>query len=297
MSLCADTGSSRRVERHSTSGAKLLVRCTRSSRGVGHDRDGLCHTERGLWPLHPRPSREADLDMVTASSHRARAVSDPGPAEPGPPVGLEVQWSRVGAACGIVTMFAFTLGSAELSPAVDLVAACLFGPAFLGFSLGLYRVLRAYRETVSLELGLVANVAGGVSLMLMVFAQLGLRRWFDLQFGEGATESSERALRAAYEAGNGIQLGMDVAWDVFFVLGAILLALNMWHHPRFGRILAATGIVIAVAMIVINLAVFPEPPGHDLIDLGPVMGLWYTGVAVRLAMAGHWAADHQLSDA
>jgi hypothetical protein len=143
----------------------------------------------------------------------------------------------------------------------------------------------------------VANLAAGLTVTLMLFAQLGLNRWFELQFGDGATDSSERALRAAFEAGNGIQLGLDVAWDIFFVLGALLLAWNMWPHPRFGRILAASGMVIAVPMIVINLAVFPEPPGHDVIDLGPVMGLWYTIVAIRLLMSGRWAAAHEVADA
>lgn len=208
-----------------------------------------------------------------------------------------MQWTRVGAACGFLAMVSFTLGSAELSPGVDLVVACVFGPALMGFWMGLYRVLRAHRQAVSLDFGLIANVAAAVSVTLMLFAQLGLRRWFELQFGDGAIDSPERALNAAYEAGNGIQLGMDVAWDLFLILGAILVALNMWHHPRFGRILAASGIMIAVPMIVINLVVFPEPPGHDLVDLGPVIGLWYTIVAIRLAMAGRWAAANEVPDA
>jgi hypothetical protein len=113
----------------------------------------------------------------------------------------------------------------------------------------------------------------------------------------GSTDSSERALQAAYGAGNGIQLGLDVAWDVFLVLGTVLLAWNMWHHPRFGRLLAVSGCVIAVALIVINLAVFPEPPGHTVIDLGPVIGLWYLIVTIRLAMSVRWAAVHELSEA
>jgi hypothetical protein len=92
-------------------------------------------------------------------------------------------------------------------------------------------------------------------------------------------------------------LGLDVAWDVFLVLGAMLLAWNMWHHPRFGRVLAVSGGVIAIALLVINLAVFPEPPGHNTVDLGPVIGLWYVIVTVRLAMSRRWAAAHEIADA
>jgi len=103
---------------------------------------------------------------------------------------------------------------------------------------------------------------------------------------------------AGFEAANGIQLGLDLAWDLFFALGVVLLAWNMWRHPRFGRLLAASGIAIAVTFIVLNLTVFPEPPGHSgSIDLGPVIGLWYLIVTIRLAMSGRWAAAHEVTDA
>jgi hypothetical protein len=69
----------------------------------------------------------------------------------------------------------------------------------------------------------------------MLFAQLGLKRWFEIQFGTGSTDSSDAALHAAFEAANGIQLGLDVAWDLFLCLGTVLLAANMWNHPPFGR--------------------------------------------------------------
>ena len=144
----------------------------------------------------------------------------------------------------------------------------------------------------------MANLAAGVTVTGMLFAQLGLNRWFELQFGTGSTDSSDRPLQAAFEAANGIQLGLDVAWDLFLALGTILLARNMWHHPRFGRLLAVSGRVIAVALAVANLAVFPEPPGQaGSIDLGPVIGLWYLIVTIRLAGSGRWAAANELPDA
>ncbi len=235
--------------------------------------------------------------MSTIRAPRESVPRTAGRGESGPPPAPLLRWTRVGAACGFVVALSYALGSAGLSAVLDLVAACVLGPALMGFSMGLYHVLRAHRQTVSLDLGLVANLAAGVTVTVMLFAQPGLNRWFELQFGPGSTDSSERALQAAFEAGNGIQLGLDVAWDVFLVLGAALLAWNMWHHPRFGRFLAVSGCVIAAALIVINLAVFPEPPGHNAIDLGPLIGLWYLIATIRLAMSGRWAAEHDISDA
>ena len=241
--------------------------------------------------LHRSRPRAHPVSMVTRIQRVAHAP-DARQGRPRPPPTLLVQWARTGGLCGILTAISFAVASAAPTPAVELVAAAVMGPAFLGFSLGLYHVLRARRRTVTVDLGLLANVAGGISVTLMLFAQLGLKRWFEAEFGDGATESPERALDTSFQAGNGIQLGMDVAWDVFLVLGAVLLAWNMWHHPRFGRILAASGMVIATSLIAINLAVFPHPPGHDAIDLGPVLGAWYTIVSIRLLMSGRWAADN-----
>jgi hypothetical protein len=85
---------------------------------------------------------------------------------------------------------------------------------------------------------------------------------------------------------------MDVAWDLFIGLGTFLLAANMWPHPRFGRLLALSGGSIAIALVVVNLAAFPEPPADaGSIDLGPLVGLWYLIVTVRLAMSAGWAAE------
>jgi hypothetical protein len=203
------------------------------------------------------------------------------------------QWALIGGACGVLAMAVYTAGSAvELTTRQEAVVATVFGPAIACASMGLYLVLRLRRRTVSLDLGLVANVAAGVAVTLMLMAQLGLKGWFELEFGDGATDSTERAMHAAFEAANGIQLGLDVAWDVFLVMGTVLLAVNMWHHPRFGRAIAAAGIVTAVGLMVINLLTFPEPPGHaGGIDLGPFIGSWYVVVSVRLLTSRRWVAQ------
>lgn len=233
--------------------------------------------------------------MATVRARRAAAATGVEQGQPVPQPALLVAWTRVGAACGLLAVLSYALiSAAPLTSTQALVVACVFGPALMVASMGLYHVLRAYRHTVTLDLGLMANVAAGLTVTVMLFSQLGLKRWFEMQFGTGSMDSSERALHAAFEAANGIQLGIDVAWDVFLALGTILLAWNMWRHPRFGRLLAVSGGVIAVALAVTNLAVFPQPPGQaNSIDLGPVIGLWYLIVTVRLAMSGRWAVAHQ----
>lgn len=207
---------------------------------------------------------------------------------------LMVRWAHTGAVSGFVAVLCYSLiSAAPLTHSQALVVVCIFGPALGCASMGLYHILRLHRPTVTVDLALLANVAAAVTVTLMFLAQLGLKRWFEIQFGQGSTDSSDPTLHAAFEAANGIQLGLDVAWDLFLVLGTVLFAWNMWHHPRFGRLLAVAGATIAVALLAANLAVFPEPPADaGSIDLGPLIGLWYLIVTIRLAMSGGWAAAH-----
>jgi hypothetical protein len=89
-----------------------------------------------------------------------------------------------------------------------------------------------------------------------------------------------------------------VAWDLFLAIGTAMLAWNMGRHPRFGRAYAATGLLLAVALLGLNLAAFPENPGRaGLVDVGPLIGGWYLWVTLRMATSMRWAHDHRRASA
>jgi hypothetical protein len=95
---------------------------------------------------------------------------------------------------------------------------------------------------------------------------------------------------------NTIQLGLDVVWDIFLGVGTILLSLNMFRHPRFGKIISITGIIIALALLSLNIYSFPFPPAESgLIDLGPLTALWYLAVTIQIARSFKWI-DNILSE-
>ncbi len=195
---------------------------------------------------------------------------------------------RIGVVCGALAVVDYALTQAVSLPLLaTLVLVCAFGPLLAIGSAGLWELLRMHRRTATLDIGLVANIAAGVAVTLMFLTQLGLKEWF--ASGSGARAVSD----AAFEAGNGIQLGLDVAWDVFLTIGTAALAWNMRDHPRFGRPYAVAGLLLAVALIVLNLAAFPENPGAaGAVDVGPLIGLWYLWVTLRMAWSLGWAREH-----
>ena len=90
-----------------------------------------------------------------------------------------------------------------------------------------------------------------------------------------------------------MQLGLDVAWDVFICLGTLLFALNMIRHPRLGRIIGIIGIALAVGLFALNIYTFPTPPGEaGLFDLGPFVSLWYLVVSIMVLSSLKWAREN-----
>jgi hypothetical protein len=200
---------------------------------------------------------------------------------------------RLGVVCGALAVVAYALTQAVSLPLLPtLLLVCSFGPALAIGSAGLWELLRMHRRSATLDIGLVANISAGVTVTLMFLAQLGLRVWFDSGLGGSAQQVSRVVAEAAFQAGNGIQLGLDVAWDVFLAIGTAMLAWNMREHPRFGRVYAATGLLLAIALIALNLFAFPKNPGKaGLIDMGPLIGLWYLWVTLRMAWSLRWVQE------
>jgi hypothetical protein len=87
-----------------------------------------------------------------------------------------------------------------------------------------------------------------------------------------------------------VWLGLDVAWDVHVGLGTLLFAVGAFDHPRLGRVVGVTGVAIAAGLLALNLYAFPTPPAEaGLVDLGPMVGLWYLAVTVLAFRSLRWA--------
>jgi hypothetical protein len=184
-----------------------------------------------------------------------------------------VLWGAVAglATCVVYPLIAFS----PLPDRAKIILAALMGPLLGIASWGLRQFLILDRPRVAADLGALSNALAGVVLtaMFLVQAAIGMRI-------EGKPSLEAEA----------VWLGLDVAWDVYLGCGTLLLASSMFRHPRFGRAIAGAGALVALGLLVLNLATFPVPPGNaGLIDLGPVVGLWYLIVAVMVLRSLPWA--------
>jgi hypothetical protein len=186
-------------------------------------------------------------------------------------------WIRTGIAAGMASCLAYpSLVFLHLPRAALVLVAAALGPLLGVATYGLGRLLQISRPSVSAQLAVAFNFAGGALVTAMLLIQLAVK-----------TRASGNPLSPELV---GIWLGLDVAWDVYIGIGTGLLALSMLRHPRFGVLFGSAGITIAVLLIVLNIYTFPTPPGDaGLIDIGPVVGLWYLAVTIQAWRSLGWA--------
>lgn len=193
---------------------------------------------------------------------------------------LTLDWIKFGGVFGLSAMTVFVVVQAVDWPdAVNATLAAAFGPLLSLASYGVYRLLALERKSVSLQIAVVSNAIAGALVTAMLLVQLAVRSG-----GRGTLDTF------LWTKLRRVDLGLDVAWDVYIVLGTFLFAWNMLRHPRFGRIFGGIGMALAAGLAVLNMATFPTPPNSaGLVDLGPLVGLWYVAVSVQVLRSVGWA--------
>ena len=199
---------------------------------------------------------------------------------------LEIRWARTGAVAGLLAMLVYTvIVIVPFSPRIGLTVALSFGVLLIVAFIGLHRFIALHRRSVVLDVAAVFGVIAGAAVDLMFVVQMAVKA---PPVGEGA----DPGVLAAREIGNRVQLGLDVGWEVFVGLATLLFAWCALRHPRLGPWLGAAGLAIAALLLVLNLMTFPFPPAESgSFDAGPLVGLWYLVVSVRVLRSLRWAED------
>lgn len=189
---------------------------------------------------------------------------------------LELRWIQLAIVLGIATSVVYpSLIFIPLPQLLTVILAAAVGPLLGLASIGLYRFLRLHQSSVSAQLAAACNFLAGGLFSTMLLVQLAVRI-------RAAGQPIDQQIVAVW-------LGLDVAWDMYIALGTALFAWAMWAHPRFGRLFAVSGILLAALLLAFNFYAFPEPPGDiNLVDLGPLVGLWYLVVTVQMWRSLNW---------
>jgi hypothetical protein len=199
------------------------------------------------------------------------------------PAPIDRIWALTASITGVVAVVAYVvLSAAPLPPPPQAALAFVFAFGLSVASVGLYHVLGGAGGS---RLGLIATIANVVAageLLAMLLIQM-------------AVKAAEHQPSATFTA---LWLGLDVAWDLYIGTGTVLFGLVMLRRRGFGPWVGVPGILAGALLLVLNLWTFPTPPGEaGLVDVGPLVGLWYLAASLRvgwLARVARTAQTHSL---
>lgn len=181
---------------------------------------------------------------------------------------LDYRWAPATTVSGIAGVVAYIFALAtESSDAFTVVASFIFAFGITLSSIGLYHILGGEKGSPLVLIATMANVIAAALLFAMVMVQLSVH---------ALVPQPDDGIKAVW-------LGLDVAWDFYIGTGTLLFGLSMLGRRGLGAWLGVPGLLIGSLLLIFNVATFPTPPASaGLVDLGPLLGLWYLVVCGRL---------------
>jgi hypothetical protein len=197
---------------------------------------------------------------------------------------------KIAAAAGLLVLGVYlgtTTGFVSGGDVVTRSLAFAIGPVAI---IGIFRLLDTIngdRHRQAIRICRVFLVSAFVLFTTMVILQQMTLLQFRALEANPLAVGADQTLRVVRAGVNFTQLGIDVAFDVFYCAGVMLLAGVLYSHPAFGRAIGVLGLAAAGALLVLNLMAFPSVPTEaGLPDLGPVTALWWVlviGLQLRRA--------------
>ena len=181
---------------------------------------------------------------------------------------LDYRWAPVTAISGTAGVLGYAFISvASHSNIIVIPLSFAFAFGITAGSIGLYHILSGARGSQLALIAAVVNVVAAAQLLAMIMIQMAV---------SALVPHPDVGLKAVW-------LGLDVAWDLYLGAGTVLFGLAMIGRRGLGAWLGVPGVLIGALLLIFNIATFPIPPDTaGLVDLGPVVGLWYLTVFVRL---------------
>jgi hypothetical protein len=199
---------------------------------------------------------------------------------------LSKKWIKLGVICGLAVSVIYpALIFIPLPEIIQTFLVMLYGPLLAFSSAGLYYFIILHKKSLTASAALVSNIIAGVLITTMLLVQVAIR--------SSKPDEIEEGTRWIWSSINQVHLGLDVAWDVYIFFGTLLFAISMFNHPRLGKIISLAGVIISLILIFLNALSFPVPPANaGLVDVGPLVGLWYLLVTIIILFNLKWVDEN-----
>ena len=189
----------------------------------------------------------------------------------------------IGGICCYILAITVSWPETQVGASAALVVASMWPILSIIYAYALYSFVAAERESVANRLGLLFAVAAFTIVLTMIVVQLAVGAGLG-DISRDLDEQTSRALRRGLRM---IDLGLDVAWDMLIGTALIFSGLAIQKRSGLGSGWAIPSVALGIALIGLNAATFPWPPGdRGLFDIGPVIGAFVLLLSARLTLLG-----------
>lgn len=177
----------------------------------------------------------------------------------------------------------FSVFGIPMSERVQLILAFAIGPVAIMGVMQIKWRLEGRSRGHSLEVSTVFLIIAFAVLCLMIIVQQALFINYKELLAGADSASNKELIKSIFLLVNPVQLGLDVAFDVFYCIGLVGLSVSILGMGTKMKILGIYGALTGIGLLVLNLLSFPTPPGEsELIDLGPATAVFWIGLVILL---------------
>lgn len=189
---------------------------------------------------------------------------------------IAASWIRTGALMGLAaTLIYYGMAMLPLPDRLTQLFALIFPGLLLCGHVGLYYWFNRQQPSALGQAALIFGIAAPVLVSAMLCAQMSMVSYMERYYSP-LEEAARQAQVNIWRAADSIQLGLDVAWDMFILPTILMFAVLAWRHLPLGRPVGSLGLVIGAGGLAFNIWTFPTPPiDVGLIDVGPFAMAWY----------------------
>ena len=188
----------------------------------------------------------------------------------------------LGVACYLAAIFV-PWADTQLGTSLVVIVISAFPILSIVFCHGLCSYIEAERPNTAARLTFAFAVAAFTTVLAMLIVQLAVNAARP-EIARGLDDATRKALTRGLRM---IDLGLDVAWDMLIGTTLICLGIAVRGRSGLGWAWGIPAMVFGVALIGLNAATFPWPPGDvGLFDIGPFVGLFILALAIWLVVLG-----------
>lgn len=169
---------------------------------------------------------------------------------------------------------------------IGLVLGMIWAILGIGYAYALYTLVGNERPGVANRFAFLLAVIGFSIVASMISVQLAVRTGIAGYTSEGGMQNGEMwiQLRRMIRL---VDMGLDVAWDMFIGSSLAVIAFPMLKHSRLGWRWAFPSAILGSLLVIINIMTFPFPPvDRGFVDVGPVIGVFVVALSIHMIRIG-----------